>query len=107
MKNFETLDEAGNTKAMSVEDIKNVKTDPNSKYSRYVMDNYAVISFKVAIGVAMINCKVPEIYEWITTKLPEWRTKFIKKLHKWRYVNSSDVADIETAKSPVENEKYD
>ena len=64
------------------------------------MDNYAVISFKVAIGVALINCKVPEIYEWFTKTLPEWRKKLNKKIDKWRNVNSSDVADIETAKSP-------
>ena len=99
---------------MSVEDIKDLKNDPNSKYSRYVMDNYAVISFKVAIGVAMINCKIPEIYDWITEKLrsrscsirpKNMMKKLIKKLHKWRLVNSSDVADIEKAKTPVENDE--
>ena len=50
---------------ISKEDLgakKNLKSDPHTKYSKYIMDNYLTISFKVAFGIICNILKLPEIY---------------------------------------------
>ena len=87
MQNFEP---AYDKKSINAEDEELLAKDPHTDYSRYVMDNYGIISFKVAIGVAAINLKIPEAYEWITgklginDKLKEWNKNINKKLKAWR-----------------------
>ena len=83
MKNFQ----AG-SKSTNVDDVKKLDKDPNTRYTRYIMDNYSIISFKVAIGVAMINLKLPEIYKYLKKKFQNWKNR-----------SKNGVKDKKTARS--------
>ena len=52
------------------------------------MDNYSIISFKVAIGVAMINLEFPEIYKYLKKKFQNWKNR-----------SKNGVKDKKTARS--------
>jgi len=39
------------------------------------MDNYFLISFKVALAVAALNLKIPEFYESVKKKFNKWRSR--------------------------------
>ena len=60
---------------MNADQVKSLNKDPHTKYSKYIVDNYFLISFKVALAIAAINLKLPEVYEWIKKKVKNWRKK--------------------------------
>jgi hypothetical protein len=58
---------------LHAEEVEKLKTDPHTKYSKYIMDNYFFISFKVALALVAVNIKLPELYDKLKEKFVELR----------------------------------
>ena len=66
MKNF---DAKTNKKDINADEVEELNEDPNTKYSKYILNNYFFISFKVAVAICLINLGLPELYEKVNLKI--------------------------------------
>ena len=63
------------TKKLNADEVEKLDSDPHTKYSQYIMDNYFIISFKVALGILAIKLNLPKLYRKGLRKFKEWRNK--------------------------------
>ena len=62
----------------------------HTKYSKYIIDNYFSISFKVAFAILVKNLKLREIYK----KLREYAKEIKTRYNNWRTTKSVDPAYV-------------
>ena len=73
MKNFDSKTEHfGQPKA---DELQNYWKNPHTKYSKYIIDNYFFISFKVALAIVAVNLGLDNMYLSIKKKLQKCRSK--------------------------------
>ena len=93
MKNFDAQTKG----ELHIDEVEKLKKDPHTKYSKYIMDNYFLISFKVALAILAVNMKLPELYDTLKKKVVEWRMK----------KNVSDRSHTHGHKNKVDNDESD